>query len=164
MYHCSRRGRGVPIKAFPAKHVVFLRDCSYERMLEKCQQEVYPEPQTGAKYYIADSTGVDIRGSGFITVDNKAGEEERLLWTLDTYLLLSHKKHPSKARFYYVQAVSGMATYTANAKNPICTQCYQAWSRGTLEMLKTVIRMMELVKVVMTIQLCHLYLQHLHLT
>ena len=116
MYHCPRRGRGVLIKAFPAKQVVFRRDCSYERMLEKCQQEVYPEPQAGAKYYIADSTGVDICGSGFIMVDNEAGEEERLPWTLDTYLLLSHKKYPSKARFYCVQAVSGMATYTANAK------------------------------------------------
>lgn len=76
-------------------------------MLEKCTQEVYPQTEEGAKYYIADSTGVDICGSGFITVDNEAGEEKRLAWTLHTYLQLSHKKYPSKARFYCVEAVPG---------------------------------------------------------
>ena len=32
-------------------------------MLEKCTQEVYPQTEERAKYYMADSTGVDICGN-----------------------------------------------------------------------------------------------------
>ena len=78
------------------------KDCSYQRMLEKCIAEVYAEEEwENAEFYIADSHGIPIWSSDTIKIDVDEGTEE-LEWTLNHYIHLSNAKYPSKVRYYCV--------------------------------------------------------------
>ena len=102
MYHCPRRSRGVLVKG-DARNMFFRKDCSYQRMLEKCIAEIYTEEeQENAEFYIADSRGIPIWSSDTIKIDVDNGTEE-LEWTLNRYIHLSNAKYPSKVRYYCVR-------------------------------------------------------------
>lgn len=97
MYFCSRRSRGILERA-AAKNIIFRRDCTYKRMLDKCIEAVYSTEETqDAEFFIADSRGSII--SETIELDSEDGVEE-LPWTLMRYISISNVKYPSKARFY----------------------------------------------------------------
>ena len=68
MYHCPRRSRGVLMKG-DARNMFFRKDCSYQRMLEKCTAEADEECEN-AKIDVDDGT-------------------EELEWTLNRYIQLS---------------------------------------------------------------------------
>ena len=102
MYHCPRRSHGVLVKG-DARNMFFRKDCSYQRMLEKCITEVYTEEEReNAEFYIADSCGIPIWSSDTIKIDDDNGTEE-LEWTLNLYIHLSNAKYPSKVRYYCVR-------------------------------------------------------------
>ena len=89
MYHCPRRSRGVLVKG-DARNMFFRKDCSYQRMLEKCIAEIYTEEEReNAEFYIADSRGIPIWSSDTIKIDVDNGTEE-LEWTLNHYIHLSN--------------------------------------------------------------------------
>ena len=111
MYHCQRRNKGILDKQFVAQSMVFRKDVTYPRMLEKCISMVFPDDSSdGGKYYMSNGRGMPICDGEYIRVDNDEGEEELIPWTLETYIKLSNIKYASKARFYCVK------DYTAGIK------------------------------------------------
>ena len=84
--------RGVQRRNFGTRNVFVHKDCSYERLLEKCRNVVYPGDAEGS-YYIADSSGVCIGSESTIKVDKGDGTECEVPWTLATYIKLSHMKY-----------------------------------------------------------------------
>ena len=99
MYYCYKRGRGV-LEKIQAKNIVFNKNCSYERMLEKCRVVYTDEELKDAEIYIADSRGARICNKLVLDSD---GKEVEVDWTLSKYISLSNMKYPSKARFYCVR-------------------------------------------------------------
>ena len=107
MYHCPRRNKGILDKQFVSVGVVFRRDMSYQRVLEKCISVVFPTSTPGDEYYIANGRGMPICDADCIRMDNEKGIEEKVPWTLETYIKLSHIRYASKARFYCVKRSTG---------------------------------------------------------
>ena len=107
MYHCPRRNKGILDKQFVSVSVVFRRDMSYQRVLEKCISVVFPSSTPGGEYYIANGRGMPICDDDYIRMDNEKGIEEKVPWTLETYIKLSHIRYASKARFYCVKRSTG---------------------------------------------------------
>lgn len=92
--------RGVLDKSFPAIKLPFHHDCSYEDMLRKCREHVWPD--AGAKdsnyqYCLVDGSGTSIGHSDF-NIDLPDGGKEILPWTLNNYLQVSNVKYPSRMR------------------------------------------------------------------
>ena len=111
MYHCQRRNKGILDKQFVAQSMVFRKDVTYPRMLEKCISVVFPDDSSdGGKYYMSNGRGMPICDGEYIRVDNDEGKEELIPWTLETYIKLSNIKYASKAHFYCVK------DYTAGIK------------------------------------------------
>lgn len=92
---------------FVSVGVVFRRDMSYQRVLEKCISVVFPTSTPGDEYYIANGRGMPICDADCIRMDNEKGIEEKVPWTLETYIKLSHIRYASKARFYCVKRSTG---------------------------------------------------------
>lgn len=110
MYYCCKRSRGI-LEKVPAKSIVFHRDCSHERMLEKCKSIYSDEELKGAEFYIADSRGAAICST--IQLDSD-GNDKEVTWTLSRYMSLSNMKFPSKARFYCVR--KGKRSFTLHSR------------------------------------------------
>ena len=113
MYHCDKRGRGIHIRGEKLKNVLMRADCTYNRMLAKCVQEIFSvEEQESHEFYIADSRGVAIWNGDKIEVDIEGtGETARECdWSLEKYIKLSRMKYPSKARFFCVKKKKGMCS------------------------------------------------------
>ena len=103
MYHCLHRSKGILDRQFVTQSVVFRKDMTYQRVLEKCISVVFPDDKTDdCEYYVANGRGMPICGEEYIRVDNDEGVEELIPWTLHTYIKLSSIKYASKARFYCV--------------------------------------------------------------
>ena len=86
-----------------ARNMFFRKDCSYQRMLEKCIAEINTEEeQENVEFYIGDSHRIPIWSSDTIKIDVDNGREE-LEWTLNRYIHLSNAKYPSKVRYYCVR-------------------------------------------------------------
>ncbi len=98
MFYCQRRCRGVLEKA-ACTSVIFRRDCTYKRMLEKCVEAVYsPDEKKDAEFHIADSRGSIIPTT--IKLDSSEGVEiETLPWTIENYISITNM-YASKAKFY----------------------------------------------------------------
>ena len=94
-YHCKHRGRGILVRSFHPKNVPFRQDCIYQRMLDRCKEEVYPEEADNAEFYIADSRGVGVCSDN-IAVDGADGTTQEVPWSIATYIQLSNIKYPSK--------------------------------------------------------------------
>lgn len=91
------------------KNVLLRTDCSYQRMLDKCVQELYcKEDQEKYDFYIADAQGIAIWNGDSIDMDLESSGErtESCEWTLIQYIKLS-KRFPSKARFFCVKKEKG---------------------------------------------------------
>ena len=101
MYHCERRGRGIHIRGVTPTNVVFNKDCTYQRMLEKCSS-YSSEEREKATFYVADSRGVPIWTNDHLVIDGEDGREKKVPWTLTKYIEYSHVKYPSKAKFFSV--------------------------------------------------------------
>lgn len=86
-------------------NVVFREDVTYERMLEKCVETVYPpEKRVGAEFYLANGGGIAIcPSSKKFSVDTSDSQSQEIEWTLMQYISLSGVKYPSKARIYCVR-------------------------------------------------------------
>lgn len=86
-------------------NVLLRRDCSYQRMLNKCLSELYSEEEAeNAEFYIADAKGIPVWHKDKIEVDMESSgrEVEEREWTLGQYLELSNKSL-SKSVFYCVR-------------------------------------------------------------
>ena len=92
MYHCHRRNKGILDRQFVTQSVVFRKDMTYQRMLEKCISVVFPD-ETDV-YYVSNGRGMCICNGDYIQVDNN---EEPIPWTLQTYIKLSTIRFASKA-------------------------------------------------------------------
>lgn len=101
MYYCKRRGKGIAVRG-GAQNIVFRRDCTYKRMLERCINIYSQQDRANAEFYIADTRGFPIWNSDKIVIDVESGTEE-LEWTLGRHIRLSNVKYPSKAKFYCVR-------------------------------------------------------------
>ena len=111
MYHCHRRNKGILDGQYVTQSVIFRKDMSYSRVLEKCVSVVFPDDidTANCEYYVANGRGMCICSEDIIRVDNADGEEEHIPWTLQTYIKLSTIRYASKARFYCVKKyVEGM--------------------------------------------------------
>lgn len=98
MYHCPRCNKGILDKQFVTQSVVFRKDMTYHRVLEKCISVVFPDDMTDScEYYVSNGRGMPICSEEYIRVDNDEGVEELILWTLETYIKLSSIKYASKA-------------------------------------------------------------------
>lgn len=97
------------MKGFQAQNIFFRKDCTYQRMLQRCKEVVYPVSKPDADYYIANANGIAVSGpEGFITLDRDGvGSEQKVPWTLEAYIRLSKLKYPSKAKFYCVEVQKG---------------------------------------------------------
>ena len=104
MYHCPTRGRGIRIRGDSPTNIIFTRDCSYQRMLEKCINQLgYSEAEKRENsFYIADSRGISICKSDTLCVEDKGSREKNIPWTLMSYIEYSNVRYPSKAKFYCV--------------------------------------------------------------
>lgn len=118
MYYCERRGRGIAIRS-SAQNMVFRRDCSYQRMLERCMEVYSDDERQNSEFYVADSRGVPIWSSDKITVDTEEGQEE-LEWTLIRHIKLSNVKYPSKAKYFCVR--KGMSHQLDDEF--VCVDCF----------------------------------------
>ena len=98
MYHCERRGKGVHIRGVNLKNILLRADCTYQRMLFKCVQEIFPDENEQYDFYIADSRGAEVWNGDNIKVDGEDGNVIECQWTLEKYIKLSGLKYPSKAR------------------------------------------------------------------
>ena len=103
MYHCGRRGRGIHIRGVTPTNIIFNKDCTYQRMLEKCCSIYSTEEREKATFYIADSRGVPIWTSDYLVIDGEDGKEQKVPWTLMKYIEYSHFKYASKAKFFCVR-------------------------------------------------------------
>lgn len=103
MYHCPKRGRGIHVKSSDLKNVLLRDDWSYQRVLDKCIQEVYGTESQNAEFYIADKGGVPIWTKDVIELDLGNGGVEEISWSLHQYILLSKTKYPSKTKLYCVK-------------------------------------------------------------
>ena len=100
MYHCTRRGRGVHIKQGALKNVIFRNDSSYEEMLEKCINKIYPElDKSKYDFYIADSRGSEVCSSKRVKIQQSDGSTDEWEWSL--------LKYPSKT-FFCVKRAKGI--------------------------------------------------------
>ena len=105
MYHCHRRNKGILDRQYVSQSVVFRKDMSYTRVLQKCVSVVFPDDTDTreCEYYIANGRGMCICNEEYIRVDNADGEEECIPWSLQTYIRLSSIRYASKAQFYCVK-------------------------------------------------------------
>ena len=94
LYHCYRRNEGILDRQYVTEGVVFRKDMTYQRVLEKCVSVVFPDDaHDDCKYYVSNGRGMHIYVDEYIRVDNEEGEEELIPWTLETYIkLLSIKQ------------------------------------------------------------------------
>ena len=61
MYHCDKRGKGIHIRGGRLVNVLLRSDSSYERMLAKCVEEIFPEEDKDKfDFYIEDSRGAEV--------------------------------------------------------------------------------------------------------
>ena len=83
---------------------------NYQRILAKCKAVVFPDSTAADSddYYIASGRGMPICSADYIRVDNANGIEEKIPWSLETYIKLSCTKYLSKARFYCVKKPRGI--------------------------------------------------------
>ena len=103
MYHCTKRNKGILDRGYASKGVVFRKDMTYQRVLEKCVSAVFPNDSSDGKHYVANGRGIPIFSGDNIAIDNNEGEEEFVPWTLDTYIRLSSCRFASKTRLYCVK-------------------------------------------------------------
>lgn len=87
------------------QRILIKKGCSYNRMLEKCVEQVYGKknPTPSTTYYLADGSGVHVAGESteYLTTDDGTSEK-KIPWTLETYLKVNGKT-ATKARFYCVE-------------------------------------------------------------
>ena len=103
MYHCTKRGRGVHIRASEYKNVLLRDDWSYQKLRDKCVQELFTkDEQENATFYIADKGGIPIWTNDTIEIDVNS-EIETHPWTLHEYIVLSGIKYFSKTKLYCVK-------------------------------------------------------------
>jgi len=109
MYHCPRCNEGILDRQFVAVSVVFRKDMTYKSVLAKCTSVAIPEATStdGGEYYIANGHSMPICDDQYIRMDNEKGIEEKIPWTLETYIKVSHIRYASKARFYCVKRSTG---------------------------------------------------------
>ena len=106
MYHCDKKGKGIHIKGGKLVNVLLRSDSSYEHMLTKCVQEIFPdEDKNKFDFYIADSRGAQVWNGDSIRVDGD--EETECPWSLGQYIKLTRVKFPSKAKFFCVKKAKG---------------------------------------------------------
>ena len=86
--------------------VIFRRDCTYKRMLEKCVEAVYSQDEKmDAEFHIADSRGCIIPNT--IKLDSSEGVEIKTLpWTIENYISIT-KMYASRAKFYCLRKGKG---------------------------------------------------------
>lgn len=62
-------------------------DCTYDRMLSKCVEEIYPhEDKNKVNFYIADSRGAEVWNGDQISVDVEQGGDKIETLSVDTTL------------------------------------------------------------------------------
>ena len=92
---------------FGTRKIVIHKQASYDRFLQHIKREVFPGGPENATYYIADSSGVAIMSGEIISVEDAAGNEQKLQWTLETFLKVSNIRYQSRAKFFCVKKTSG---------------------------------------------------------
>jgi hypothetical protein len=91
------------MKSSEFKNILLRDDWSYQKLLDKCVQELYSkDEQESATFYIADKGGIPVWTRDTIEVDIN-GEIENHPWTLHEYVVLSGMKYPSKTKLYCVK-------------------------------------------------------------
>ncbi len=107
-------------RSFTLVKLPFRKSCTYDRMLQKCVTELYPDhPEQGVEYYIADGSGLPICAGETIRMDCDDGEQE-IPWELQSYIRLSNQKYASRAQFYCVQKFTGQFIYSFHFE---CSSC-----------------------------------------
>ena len=101
IYHFATRGKGVRIRGDCPTNIIFARNCTYERMLEKCVDQLQYSVAEKAEnsYYVVDFKGVCICKSDTLCVEEKGSGEKKIPWMLMSYIEYSNVRYPSKARF-----------------------------------------------------------------
>ena len=103
MYHCDKRGKGIHIRGGRLVNVLLRSDSSYERMLAKCVEEIFPEEDKDKfDFYIADSIGAEVWNGDKITVV-KGPHRKNMYGRWDSIFKLTRIKYPSKAKFFCVK-------------------------------------------------------------
>ena len=51
MYHCERRGRGIVVRG-AAQNMIFRKNTTYQRMLERCKEVYTEEEHENADFYV----------------------------------------------------------------------------------------------------------------
>ena len=101
------------IKGGALKNVIFRNDSSYEDMLEKCINEIYPElDQSKYDFYIADSRGSEVCSSKRVKIQQNDGSTDEWEWSLLKYIKLSRSKYPSKLNFFVSRELKVLFYYT----------------------------------------------------
>jgi hypothetical protein len=106
------------VKSSELKNVLLRDDWSYQKLLDKCVQEIYSEEeQENATFYMGDKGGVPIWTSDTFEVDVD-GKIESHAWTLREYIILSGMKYPSKTKLYCVKR-GQLCVDIHNCLNPV---------------------------------------------
>ena len=101
IYDIGKR-RGIFDRSFNLLIVSFHRDLCYDMVKDRCQRAVWPDVTDGDTFYIADGSGVSIKGESF-EVQGLDGSVQVIPWSLGNYLQVSHIRYPSRARLYCVK-------------------------------------------------------------
>ena len=107
MVYSHNKGKGVIDRGFGTRKIFIHKQVSYNRFLQRIKREVFPGGPENATYYIADSSGVAIMSGEIISVEDAAGNEQKLQWTLETFLKVSNIRYQSRAKFFCVKKTSG---------------------------------------------------------
>ncbi len=117
------RQKGILDRSFPLQKVAFRKSCSYNRMLEKCQAELYPDAEPTSTFFMADGSGCPIHSEDTLCVDTEDGSELCLAWTLQNNIRLCNQKYPSRVCYYCVEKKGEIwCLCKPHASLPYCSQ------------------------------------------
>ena len=106
MYYCHKRNKGILDRQFVTQSVVFRKEMSYSQVLKKCFSVVFPDDncESTDSEFVANGRGMCVNdGESFIKIESIDGGEERIPWTLQTYIKFSSGRYASRTRLYCVK-------------------------------------------------------------
>lgn len=107
MHFSHEKNKPLPDKEFGLVRVFVHDEASYTSVVAKFQKELFPDqpPDENTEYYIADLRGVPVAVGDNIHIQKSDGTQEKVQWSLRSYLKLSGIKYQSRARLYCVQKI-----------------------------------------------------------
>ena len=94
-------------RGFKTQQIFVHKQAPYSLVVQKMKREIFGSDAPSGEYYIANASGTPVSSGDSIVMSQADGAEQKVPWSLETYLKVSKIKYQSKARFYCVQKLQG---------------------------------------------------------